>query len=248
MSEAAGTGPERAHVSGDLSPDLSAELDRIETAVAGGNTDLRSLGFWWVLAKVKPDRLLADRYADQIGRIDAAAFRARVGFRLPVWAGNALLISGAGIGAAAAVLGVAAFSGTAAGWALIVAGLAWSVSLHCPAHWAVGRLVGIRFTDYFIGRSPPPRPGLKTQYATYLRADPDSRAWMHAAGAIATKLAPLLALAFWPASEAPWWSAVALLALGAGQVATDLAFSTKTSDWMRFSRERAVARARRTTG
>jgi hypothetical protein len=243
MSEAAGTRPEQAHVWAEL----SAELDRIETAVVAGNTHLGPLGFWRVVAKVKPDRLLADRYAEQIGRIDAAAFRARVGFRLPVWAGNALLITGAGIGAAAAVLGVTAFSGTAAGWALIVAGLAWSVSLHCPAHWAVGRLVGIRFTDYFLAGSPLPYPGLKMQYTTYLRADPDSRAWMHAAGAIATKLAPFLALAFWPASDAPRWSAAALVALGLFQIATDLAFSTKTSDWMRFRRERAVARSRRST-
>ena len=74
----------------------------------------------------------------------------------------------------------------------------WTVSLHSPTHWAVGRAIGIDFTDYFIGGPPPPRPGLKSDYATYLRADPDSRAWMHASGAIMTKVAPLFALAFWP--------------------------------------------------
>ncbi len=37
---------------------------------------------------------------------------------------------------------------------------------------------------------------------------------MHASGAIATKLAPFLALAFWPGSGAPWWSAAALIAIG----------------------------------
>ena len=30
---------------------------------------------------------------------------------------------------------------------------AWAVGLHSPTHWLVGRLVGIRFTDYFLGRS-----------------------------------------------------------------------------------------------
>ena len=44
-------------------------------------------------------------------------------------------------------------------------------------------MVGIRWTDYFLGGPPPPRPGLKSDYGTYLRADPDSRAWMHASGA-----------------------------------------------------------------
>ena len=68
----------------------------------------------------------------------------------------------------------------------LLAGGAWSVSLHCPAHWLAGRVAGIRFTSYFFGGPFPPRPGLKTDYATYLRADPAARAWMHASGAIVT--------------------------------------------------------------
>ena len=67
-----------------------------------GNTDLRALGFWRLVAQVKPDRLLVDRYADQIGRIDAAAFRASARFRMPVWAGNTILLIGAAAGLAAA--------------------------------------------------------------------------------------------------------------------------------------------------
>ena len=105
-------------------------------------------------------------------------------------------------------------SETLAGLLLIAAGAIWTVAFHCPTHWLVGYLVSIRFTDYFVGGPPPPRPGLKSDYASYLRADPGSRAWMHASGAIATKLAPFLALAFWPGSGAPWWSAVALIAIG----------------------------------
>jgi hypothetical protein len=67
---------------------------------------------------------------------------------------------------------------------------------------------------------------------------------MHASGAIATKLAPFLALAFWPGSGAPWWSAAALVAVGAVSIGTDIAFSVKLSDWKKFLRERAVAKAR----
>ncbi|HVF08553.1 MAG TPA: hypothetical protein VNC60_08260, partial [Actinomycetota bacterium] len=88
------------------------------------------------------------------------------------------------------------------------------------------------------------RPGLKSDYATYLRADPDSRAWMHASGAVATKLAPFVALGFWPASNAPWWSAGALVAVGALQIVTDVALSTTSSDWKKFLREKAIARQR----
>ncbi|HEX6131344.1 MAG TPA: hypothetical protein VF044_06405, partial [Actinomycetota bacterium] len=73
--------------------------------------------------------------------------------------------------------------------------------------------------------------------------DPSSRAWMHASGAIATKLAPFLALAWYPASAARWWAAAALVALGVLQIVTDVLFSVRSSDWKRFRRERAVARA-----
>ena len=117
--------------------------------------------------------------------------------------------------------------------------------MHSPTHWLVGYLIGIRWTDYFLGGPPPPRPGLKSDYGTYLRADPDSRAWMHASGAIATKLAPFVALAFWPGSGAPGWAAAVLIALGVLQIVTDLTLSTKSSDWKKFSREKGVARARR---
>jgi hypothetical protein len=224
--------------------DLSGDLDRIEAAVQGGVTDLRGLGFWRIVARVKPDRMLVDRYADQIGRIDGAAFRAGVRFRIPVWAGNAILLVGVAVGLAAAIAVRSVTSPTLAGLLLIAAGAIWSVSLHSPTHLFVGYLASIRFTDYFMSGPLPPRPGLKSDYATYLRADPGSRAWMHASGAIATKLAPFLALAFFPGSGAPWWSAAALVAIGLLQVGTDLAFSVKSGDWKKFRRERAIAKAR----
>ena len=225
-------------------PDLGQALGHIEAAVESGDRDLRALGFWAIVARVKPDRLLVDRYADQIGRIDAMAFRAGVRLRAPVWLGNAVLVVGMAVGLAAAVAARSVASTGWAGFLLLGAGVIWSVAVHCPAHWVVGRLASIRFTDYFLGGPPPPRPGLKTDYATYLRADPASRAWMHASGAIATKLAPFAALAFWPGSGAPWWSAAGLIALGLIQIATDVTLSVKVSDWKKFSRERAVARAR----
>ena len=225
-------------------PDLSADLYRIEAAVTAGNTDLKALGFWRLVAVVKPDRLLVDRYAGQIGRIDTAAFRAGVRRRTKVWIGNGLLFVLTLAGLAAAIAARSVTSSTLAGLLVLGAGAVWTVSLHSPTHWAVGRLVDIRFTDYFLGGPPPPRPGLKSDYSTYLRADPGSRAWMHASGAIMTKVAPLFALAFWPASGAPWWSAAALVAICLGLIATDATRSVKVSDWKKFRRERDVAKAR----
>ena len=213
--------------------------------MASGTTDLRSLGFWKLVQQVKLDRALVDEHADQIGRIDTAAFRAGVRLRAPVWLGNALLVGATVVGALA--IGAACTWQTALwkGLALVAAGAIWSVSLHSPTHWLVGYMIGIRWTDYFLGGPPPPRPGLKSDYGTYLRADPDSRAWMHASGALATKLAPFLALAWWAASGAPWWAAAALAALGVLQIVTDLTLSTRSSDWKKFRREKAIARRRR---
>ena len=231
-------------VGATASAEIGPSLDRIEVAVGEGNTDLRALGFWRIVARVKPDRLLVHEHADQIGRIDTAAFRAGVRLRVPVWAGNLLLLAGIVAGGVAVWLAFVWDTALWKGLALLAAGAIWAIAVHSPAHWLVGRAIGIRFTDYFMGGPPPPRPGLKTDYATYLRADPDSRAWMHASGAIATKLAPFVALAFWPASGAPWWSGAGLLALGVLQIATDVTLSTKSSDWKKFAREKAVARSR----
>ena len=231
---------------GTASDGIGARLDAIEGAVDTGGVDvadLGKLGFWRLVAVVKRDRVLVEAHADQIGRIDTAAFRAGVRLRAPVWAGNLVMLLGIVLGGAAVWVAFASDTAWVKGLALILAGGIWAVAVHTPAHWLVGRAIGIRFTDCFLGGPPPPRPGLKTDYATYLRADPDSRAWFHASGAIATKCAPFVALAFWPASGAPWWSAVVLLVIGVGQIVTDITLSVKSSDWKKFLREKAVARA-----
>jgi hypothetical protein len=162
--------------------------------------------------------------------------------RFPLWFGNLVLALGTLFGAAAVVMALRLPNTRVGGIALVVAALAWSVSLHCLAHWAVGRVVGIRFLCYFFGGPFPPRPGLKTDYATYLRTPAVRRAWMHASGALATKVAPFVALAFWPASGAPVWAALVVLALGVLQIVTDVLFSTRSSDWKKVKRERAIAR------
>jgi hypothetical protein len=237
---------------------LGAELDRIESAVDTGDTDLRRMGFWRVVALTKRDDELIDRYADQVGRIDAKAFRARVRLRAPVWVGVVLELFGIGV-----AVGLVAFvvwnagAGVdrpldvelASGLGLPLAAFALAAGIHTFAHYVVGRSVGIRFTDFFFAIPPPPLPGLKTDYGTYLRTGPVARAWMHASGAIATKMAPFAVLAFAPAAAAPRWTVVVLVVLGVFQIATDVLLSTKASDWKKVRRELAVAKARgRTAG
>jgi hypothetical protein len=229
---------------------LAVELDRIEAAVDAGDADLRDLGFWRVVRLVKLDDELIERHAEQIGRIDGKAFRASRLLRLPVWFGVGLMVAAVAAGIAAVWIAIRAGAepdpdDVVAGIALVVAAGLWAAGLHSLTHFVVGRAVGIRFAALFVAIPPPPLPGLKTDYATYLRASPVARAWMHASGAIATKLAPFLALAFAPAAGAPGWSIAVLLGFGVFQIVTDLVFSTKASDWKKVRREREVARARR---
>jgi hypothetical protein len=236
--EPGGTGPQTGSLSLD---DVGARLDRIEAEVAAGNTDLSGLGFWREIGRIKRDPALVAAHDDQAGRIDGAAFRARIRFRVPVWAGNVVLGVVVAVGVVAIVV-AATTDGVVAGLALLVAGGAWSLGVHSPAHWLVGRLVGIRFTDYFIGGPPPPRPSIKIDYATYLRTPPRARAWFHASGAIATKLAPFVAVALAPLTNAPAWAVIAMAVVGLFQIGTDVAFSVRSSDWKKFRREMAVAR------
>jgi hypothetical protein len=231
-----------AEAPGVREQDLSTELARIERAVDEGSTDLGALGFWRLVKRVKLSPAAIERYGEQIGRIDTKAFRRGVPRRYPVWMGNAVLAGGVLAGVAAVLLALRVSSSLLAGLALVMAGGLWAVSFHDLAHWLVGRLFGMRFTDYFIGGPPPPRPGLKTDYASYLRVPAELRAWMHASGAIATKIAPFLPLLFWSAAGAPVWSAIVLLAIGAVQIVTDVVFSVRSSDWKKVLRERAVAR------
>jgi hypothetical protein len=222
--------------------DYPAEFERIEAAVDEGETDLRALGFWRLLAKVKADPVLAHHWAEQAGRIDRKVFEARALLRVPVWLGNALLLVGTLAGAIAVSIALTTDSETLAGLALVFAALDWSTTFHIPAHWLVGRAVGIRFLAYYLRDLMPPFPGVKIDYATYLRVAPETRAWMHASGAIASKIAPFLVLAFWPASDAPGWAAWAIAGYEVLIIGTDVFISTRTSDWKRFRREMRIAR------
>jgi hypothetical protein len=240
---------------GTASGGIGAELDRIEEAVDGGERDLRRLGFWRLVGLIKRDDELIERYADQVGRIDAKAFVSWAPIRVPLWLGNVLLAVGFAIGVAAFAVaaangnsGTSGYDPTITGIALVVATGAWDVAVHSPTHLVVARAFDIRPMAYFLKGVTAP-PGLKLDHASYLRASAERRAWMHAAGAIASKVVPFLVLALVSivGIDAPGWAIAVLWIIGIGQLATDLLFSTKRSDWKKVRRELAVARARRAT-
>jgi len=236
--------------------DYQEAFARIEGEVDRGNADLTALGFWRLVGRIKAEPPLAEHWAEVVGRIDRKAFEARVGLRFPVWLGNAALAAGSavliGLVPLSLALGRDDPESVPAGVLAIAAAGGLSVTLHDPAHWVVGRLSGIRFRYYFLDGPLRIQPALKTDYASYLRASPGARGWMHAAGAVASKLAPFAVFAgvYLPHRAGgydllPAWSLWAILSVGILQIVTDLVYSVRRSDWKRVRRERRVARALR---
>jgi hypothetical protein len=132
--------------------------------------------------------------------------------------------------------------GTAQGLALLVGTGVVLTATHGLAHWVVARTLGMRVIYWFVGTMRRPQPGIKIDYATYLRTPARQRAWMHASGAIVSKLIPFISLGAGWAMDAPAWTLVILGALGVVQIVTDVLWSTKASDWKKFNREMALAR------
>jgi hypothetical protein len=216
--------------------EIDSTLAAAESQIATGrNRDLRATGFWRAVGAVKAEPSLVGQFADRIGAIDRAAFRDWARITIPVGAGTALAIV-----AVFAGITLIALSATGDDWAsaLFLGGTGVLIAAtHGLGHLAVGYFGGIRFYAWFIGKGRP-QPGVKTDYATYVSATPRSRAWMHASGAIVTKAIPFLLLPWAIAiSTVAAWVPVTLIILGIVQIITDIAWSTRSSDWAKFKRE-----------
>jgi hypothetical protein len=220
---------------------IDAALDDAEAAVNEGR-GLHGVGFWPAVARLRTDPALAGRYADRVAAIDRRAFERGVSMRVRAAPGVAALTVVALAGVAAVV---------AAGrlhhvpqTVLVLAGLGLLVvSTHSLAHAVVGRALGIRFTHVFVAGRPP-EPGVKIDYASYLRATPTARAIMHASGAVVTKIVPFALLPVVFAMRAWRGTVWILLGVGVVMIATDVFVSTRKSDWMKVRREIRCARRR----
>lgn len=218
---------------------IAAALDAAEQAVADGR-GLAGTGFWKAVASVKREPILIEEHADRIAAIDQAAFENWVLVKIPLHVGTALMVlaTAAGLLLLAAAywldspLDILAFG---AGLAILL------ITTHGLAHLVVGYAFGIGFTAWFIGTLARPQPGVKVDYSSYLRTDPMRRAWMHASGAVTTKLVPLLLIGVVVFAELPVWVLWALVVLTLVTVVTDVLWSTGSSDWKKFRRERKFA-------
>jgi hypothetical protein len=66
---------------------------------------------------------------------------------------------------------------------------------------------------------------------------------MHASGAVVTKIVPFALIGAALAAAVPSWVIWVLLVVGFGQIATDVLWSTKASDWKKYLREMTFAQS-----
>lgn len=218
---------------------IEESLTRAEHAVDAGE-GLSGTGFWQAVSTVKGQPELAERYADRIAAIDERAHRNWALLVIPLGVGTVLAVVATLVGLAL-VSWAYALEGGAAIVAFLVGFGVLIASTHALGHLVVGMILGIRFSYWFVGKVSQPQPGVKVDYATYLRTKASKRAWMHASGAIVTKAIPFLLIGAAVAADLPIWVAWALAAFGVVAFATDVLWSTKASDWKRFRREMGFA-------
>jgi len=131
--------------------------------------------------------------------------------RLSIAAGNAVQL--AGIVAACALLAAASSADSKAA-AIVAMILAWVLLYffcHAIVHWAVGRIVGIRFSFYTVGGTGNPEGypaglryffehlpffGVQTEKASMQKASPIAKAIMWSAGVTSSAVVPTLS-ALW---------------------------------------------------
>ena len=218
--------------------EVDAALTQVEEGLERGAADMKV--FWRAIGAIKRDPALVEEFADRAATIDRAAFEQWAFLKIPIWTGTALLALGTAVGLFIVLLSY--YAGRPGDGLLLLVGTGITLTTtHGLAHLIYGAAVGMRFTHVFVGKITQPQPGVKVDYATYLRTPAVQRARMHAAGAVVTKLIPFAALG--PALVIPVHPFVtALIAfLGIGQILTDVMWSVKSSDWKKYRREMRYA-------
>lgn len=226
---------------------VTVEAAQIDLALANAEKALDSgeglggTGFWKAVKAVKKDPDLTESYAARIATIDQAAFEQWAWFRVGFRVGTSLMAAGTLAGLV--LIAWAYYLDGLTAVAVFYVGVgALLTTTHGLGHLIVGTAVGIRFTGWFIGKPSQPQPGVKVDYDSYLRAPARSRAWMHASGALATKVMPFALAPAALAADLPGWSAWVLVIGGLGMIVTDIAWSTKSSDWKKYRREMGYAK------
>lgn len=222
----------------------SDDVDRTLTAIERSfqedpTANVAGTGFWKVVAAAKQDPKLVEEFGERIAALDRKGFERWAMVTLPLHIGTIVALIGTALGVA--LVGMAYSTDDPANGILLLAGMgALLVASHGLAHLIVGRVAGIRFTHWFVAGIGRPQPGVKTDYASYLAAGARQRAWMHASGAIVSKIVPFALIPAALASGVPGWTTAVLVVVGISTLISDWVLLDKSGDWKKFKREMAL--------
>lgn len=220
--------------------EVRAAIDRAAIATERGE-GLSGTGFWKAVGEVKRSPRLVDELGERIAEIDRRAFEDWALLVVPEPVGSVLASAAAVVGIGA--VGTSYYLDPPVNWLMFGGGaVALFASTHGLGHVAVGSAAGMRFSHWFVGSVGRPQPGVKVDYATYLRTPARKRAWMHAAGALVTKVLPFALIPPAVAADLPDWIPWGLGAVGLAQIALDAVWSVKKSDWKKVRRELDLTR------
>ena len=221
--------------------EVEQALANIEHALTqDADASLSNLGFWTIVDAAKKDPELAATFGARIAHLDLYSFLRWAILTIPLGIGTLIAVIGTGFGLTLIVMAYST-DAPANGLLVLVGMFVLFTTLHSLAHLVVGRIVGIRFTHWFIGAIARPQPGVKIDYVSYLRTPASGRAWMHAAGAIVSKIVPFALLPVALAAAVPGWTIGVVVLMGVTSLFTDAFLSVKSGDWKKFKREMRFA-------
>lgn len=165
--------------------EIGEKLEKIKAGVDGGDFSvIKELGFYKIVSEIKKNRELGDKFASMIGDIDYKFFDSRIRFKIPFTIGTIIELGLAIISLILLYLGARAEPGIIEALLFLLSALLMMTALHPISHAIAGKAFGIRFYFYFLDGPLLIEPTLKTDYASYVKAEPMKRAIFHLAGAI----------------------------------------------------------------
>lgn len=165
--------------------DVEKQLGKIKERVHRGDFNaIKELGFYKIVSEVKKSRELSNKFAELVGEIDYKFFDSRIKFKIPFSIGTAIEIILALISLVVLYLAVKTEPGMVEAALFLLSALLMMTALHPISHAIAGKAFGIKMHFYFLNGPLLIEPTLKTDYASYVKAEPMKRAIFHLAGAI----------------------------------------------------------------
>jgi hypothetical protein len=183
--------------------------------------------------------------------------RRRIFGRLSIAAGNAAQIAGIAAAYFALVAARSTHSSSASIVAMVAAWILLYFCCHAIAHWAVGRILGIRFAFYTVGGTGNPEGwprgvrwffehlpflGVQTEKTSMQRASPIAKAIMWSAGVTSSAVVPtFVAYCSWR-SGVPGSKSFLLFALVWAAAVLASNWTSRTGDYAKARRAFVVGR------